>query len=271
VTAPPEPSPVRRERAHHGLVAIGPLEQPRIEIGELGAQEAIAREAQPVDRLRGGLTGTDLREVVRDAAERHVQLDHLVAADLDAPRPQELLGLGQRERIDPDPLGDPVVEAAALAHDLLEHPRRRRSADHDDEPRLLDRPAVPEVLERGEEPRAAGGEPRDLVEEHDLLRPPAPEPRGHEAPQLLERALPVRGRRGKPERARERAQLPRQIDVVHADVLEADRAPVDLADQERLADPAAAVDRDELGLRGPQRVEEREPLRAATDERHGYI
>ena len=87
------------------------------------------------------------------------------------------------------------VKATALAHNLLEHPRRGRSADHDDQLRLHDRPAVPELLERGEEPRAAGGEPRDLVEEHDLLGPAAREPRGHERPQLLERALPVSGRR----------------------------------------------------------------------------
>jgi hypothetical protein len=249
-----EPASLRRQRSGRRLVPIRPLEERREEVVELGAQQPVAREAQPVDGLRRRLSPLHLREGVGHAAQRHRQLDDLRPRQVDRAALQQRLHVGERERLDPHPTRHPVVEAPALVHHVLDHPRGGRAAEHHHEPRLPAAVGVPEVAEGLEEARLARRQPGHLVEQHHHL-PPAPAlPLADGALEQAEGLRPGRGPLGHrpPRGALEgdgeglELQVPRR--AVNAHQLEAELRAEELAHQEGLPDPAAAVDGDELTL-----------------------
>ena len=154
-----------------------------------------------------------------------------------------------------------LYSVPTVADDLLEHPGRRRATQDHDQAWLPRCPRVPEVPERGEEARPPRREPGHLVEEHDLLVLAAAEAAGQERGEPAERLMPVGGRDRRRsdggraiEGAGELPELARQIALMDAGQLEADRRSIHLPDQERLAHPPAAVHRDQLGLWRPQRL-----------------
>ena len=141
-----------RHRLHGGGVGLGAAEERGVEPSELAVQSAGFAEAEPVDGLRGAFAAPDQAPVERDSAERQVEVGQLPVGQAEPFRGGKAPALAEREGHEPDQMRQAVVEPAVVVDDLPHDPRRRRTADDQDDVVPPRRPSVPEMLERRHEP-----------------------------------------------------------------------------------------------------------------------
>jgi len=110
-------------------------------------------EENRVDVFGKGEVGAELAEVEGDAAHDHVALGDGLAVPSNLARFQVTLGFVQRELFQVDAFRGAVEQAAFVGEDLVGDPSGGRAANDEHQLVLRRAPAVPELLESGEEIR----------------------------------------------------------------------------------------------------------------------
>ena len=215
-----------------------------------GSQGGAFREEKGVEILGDGETLFEEAPVPGNAAEGHVGGADVAGGKDEAAGGGVVGALAEGERAEENLAGQAVVEAAAVADEVGYHPGRGGAADDEDQV-LAERGAgVPEVFQFGEKARARGVQPREFVEEDDVASGAGLVEQAFER----EEGIVPGGERGTvPEAVAEEGiaemeQLVAERCGGHADVFKGKGFGEGLADEIGLADAAAAVDGDELGL-----------------------
>lgn len=213
-----------------------------------GGEGGAFREEEGVEVLGNGEALFEEAPVPGNTAEGHVGGADVARGEGETAGGGVASALAEGERAEKELAGEAVVEAAAVAYEIGNHPGRGGAAGDENQILAERGPGVPEMFQFGKEARTRGVQPREFIQEHDVAAGPG------EVEQAFEREEGiVPGCKGgavpeaiAEEGVAEMEQLVAQRSGSHADVFERERIGERLADEIGLADAAAAVDGDEL-------------------------
>lgn len=126
------------------------------------------REEEGVEILGDGEALFEEAPIPRDAAEGHVGGADVVRGEGETAGGGVVGALAEGERAEENLAGEAVVEAAAVADEVGNHPGRGGAAGDEDQIPAERGPSVPEMFQFGEEARARGVQPGEFIEEHDV-------------------------------------------------------------------------------------------------------